>query len=340
MNAVFSQKETTSLLGLTLLRSLLKNQSISSQVFNILQTEIGFIQRLIESNYLNITRHPALVSSLLFAFIKFYSVDELVVFLPFLPNVLHSISIEIEKIPERDKNSLISTKKKMLRLLSTLLQNPEIRSESYKLDCLNLLLFAIDHPPYYLKSSHKEIPIFSYSYDCVYQIVVNDGIPEAFKSLAFYNLTQNVLQKVNKYQLHSVIDAINILYINDWFNLWENDIVSEILDKLNFGMFEEKEVALSSLLKFIRVAAFNQRIIVELVNNKFLEFACAIVDSIQNDEIKEFLNVINLLYGMDGEVRELILRDELKSVLESLAQSDDEEINACSEELLNAFEQN
>ena len=323
---------------LEFVKCMLENESMNEKIF-LIMLRTNWIDDFINDFIFHLQKSNIVITlNMLKAFSLLCNEQELNLFTPFLETNINIIyfgeDFKTQNLTTgEDPPTIILQKdnftdeliKKIRReaifLLSILLRSSDNCKFCYNNNIEINLLKTIQYPIF---------DSFTYSYDCIYHLASKGFYPNKFKTILYYNLTENAIQNANKSQIVHIIDSINVSYQHDWIGLWDNDIVSDILSLLKYSCFEVKECSLNSILKFCKISQ-SEFHIQKLLEMGFLDYSFPLVCSLSKETLLFFFEVLLYIWKLKYIFQDIILQNEPISTFQQLLTNEDTEIRNAAE---------
>lgn len=208
----------------------------------------------------------------------------------------------------------------VLSVLSILIQGSANLELSLKNDFVHILITSLQNEE-----------MIKPAYNCLWIIFKNVGIPsEIFDTLAFSNLTLNAIQKASTDSAFSktlpyIIRALEILLPTHWGDIWDNDIVRDIIDQFEFLIGDGKTTASSFLINYCAYCDDNCR--VELVDLGLMQILYESSHFFTPDILFSFFELLK--HFVENNI--ISINPELQECILSLTKDDDENISSIAQ---------
>jgi hypothetical protein len=213
-------------------------------------------------------------------------------------------------------------------LLAILFAHITNREIAYQHDVLERFLWAL------ARFGLNEIAK-AHIFDCISEIIENDGLPDRFESPGFLNVLRGNLIEANSVVLPSILGTIDCLYETHWVALWENDVIDDLVDALRSCAFVSKARVFRSLTRFCKLANPDMR--KGLVTAGLIELFATILLSLDEGTQTDFIDLLFFCLEFDADfVDALADSDAFREALEGLSQLDNKIMSKGAAEFISA----
>lgn len=318
--------------SLYIILNLLRDDNISENIFLIL-TEIGFVQILVNSNFLNISyakkitkdfdykfENPSLISSeVLSDYLNIYPTEKLIDFIEIIPLLSEGII---------DKTCESLTRRNFAKSLSIILQNPETHLVAYESkvpkNCVKSLTL-------YQEDSVAEI------FDCIYYLMINNDKIESFLKPKFIRICMHLLDTVkNPDEDDCSTDYEDILehmlrFLDFYMPKYIKDIkdISQILFDIVLTANRPFRPRIAASLVLIKCMKYqDQNYINILLEKQLFTFIFDNILSYEKEEIEFILDALLKKFETNEAIKNQFLESkDFNDMLNELAEYDDPEIS-------------
>jgi hypothetical protein len=170
-------------------------------------------------------------------------------------------------------------------------------------------------------------------FDCVTEMIENDGMPDALDGPGFYNLMRNALFEANSTTLTPTLRAIESMFETRWDVLWDTKIIKDIRDGLKHGRFEYKAAYMDCLMRFCRFAS--PEVLGRLIGKGMIDLFASNALCLGEEQQREFIDLLFFFVNGDQWAVDALRESEaLSEALDDLAGIESESVSVRASELI------